>query len=152
MLLNFNWQIRLRQMNSLLFLIIGVPIIEIYLFIKIGAKIGAVSTILLIISTALIGVVYVRYEGFNTLRSAMSQLIKNEIPLFEIISGAALVIGAFLLLLPGFLTDTLGFLLIFPLTRKLIFNSLFKKFNTVNTKKNNFIDGEYEDLDEKDER
>ena len=108
-------------MNSLLFLIIGVPIIEIYLFIKIGAKIGAVSTILLIISTALIGLVYVRYEGFNTLRSAMSELIKNEIPLFEIISGAALVIGAFLLLLPGFLTDILGFLLIFPLTRKIIF-------------------------------
>ena len=96
-------------MNSLLFFIIGIPIIEIYLFIKIGAKIGALSTILLIISTAFIGLIYVRYEGFNTLRSAMSQLIKNEIPLFEIISGAALVIGAFLLLLPGFLTDTLGF-------------------------------------------
>ena len=132
-------------MNSLLFLIIGVPIIEIYLFIKIGAKIGAVSTILLIISTALIGVVYVRYEGFNTLRSAMSQLIKNEIPLFEIISGAALVIGAFLLLLPGFLTDTLGFLLIFPLTRKII----FKKVTTKYKEKNKFIDGEYKDLDEK---
>ena len=145
MLLNFNWQIRLRQMNSLLFLIIGIPIIEIYLFIKIGAKIGAVSTILLIISTALIGVVYVRYEGFNTLRSAMSQLIKNEIPLFEIISGAALVIGAFLLLLPGFLTDTLGFLLIFPLTRKII----FKKVTTKYKEKNKYIDGEYKDLDDK---
>ena len=132
-------------MNSLLFLIIGVPIIEIYLFIKIGAKIGAVSTILLIISTALIGVVYVRYEGFNTLRSAMSQLIKNEIPLFEIISGAALVIGAFLLLLPGFLTDTLGFLLIFPLTRKII----FKKVTTKYKEKNKYIDGEYKDLDDK---
>jgi len=145
MLLNFNWQIRLRQMNSLLFLIIGVPIIEIYLFIKIGAKIGAVSTILLIISTALIGLVYVRYEGFNTLRSAMSQLIKNEIPLFEIISGAALVIGAFLLLLPGFLTDILGFLLIFPLTRKII----FKKVSTKYKEKNKYIDGEYKDLDDK---
>ena len=132
-------------MNSLLFLIIGVPIIEIYLFIKIGAKIGAVSTILLIISTALIGLVYVRYEGFNTLRSAMSQLIKNEIPLFEIISGAALVIGAFLLLLPGFLTDTLGFLLIFPLTRKII----FKKVSTKYKEKNKYIDGEYKDLDDK---
>ena len=132
-------------MNSLLFLIIGVPIIEIYLFIKIGAKIGAVSTILLIISTALIGLVYVRYEGFNTLRSAMSQLIKNEIPLFEIISGAALVIGAFLLLLPGFLTDTLGFLLIFPLTRKII----FKKVTTKYKEKNKYIDGEYKDLDDK---
>ncbi len=145
MLLNFNWQIRLRQMNSLLFLIIGIPIIEIYLFIKIGAKIGAVSTILLIISTALIGLAYVKYEGFNTLRSAMSQLIKNEIPLFEIISGAALVIGAFLLLLPGFLTDTLGFLLIFPLTRKII----FKKVSTKYKEKNKYIDGEYKDLDDK---
>jgi UPF0716 protein FxsA len=132
-------------MNSLLFLIIGIPIIEIYLFIKIGAKIGAVSTILLIISTALIGLAYVKYEGFNTLRSAMSQLIKNEIPLFEIISGAALVIGAFLLLLPGFLTDTLGFLLIFPLTRKII----FKKVSTKYKKKNKYIDGEYKDLDDK---
>ena len=132
-------------MNSLLFLIIGIPIIEIYLFIKIGAKIGAVSTILLIISTALIGLVYVRYEGFNTLRSAMSQLIKNEIPLFEIISGAALVIGAFLLLLPGFLTDILGFLLIFPLTRKII----FKKVSTKYKEKNKYIDGEYKDLDDK---
>jgi UPF0716 protein FxsA len=132
-------------MNSLLFLIIGIPIIEIYLFIKIGAKIGAVSTILLIISTALIGLAYVKYEGFNTLRSAMSQLIKNEIPLFEIISGAALVIGAFLLLLPGFLTDTLGFLLIFPLTRKII----FKKVSTKYKEKNKYIDGEYKDLDDK---
>ena len=145
MLLNFNWQIRLRQMNSLLFFIIGIPIIEIYLFIKIGAKIGAITTILLIISTAFIGVIYVRYEGFNTLKSAISQLIKNEIPLFEIISGAALVIGAFLLLLPGFLTDTLGFLFIFPITRKIIFKKLSSKYK----EKNKFIDGEYKDLDEK---
>ena len=145
MLLNFNWQIRLRQMNSLIFIIIGIPIIEIYLFIKIGAKIGAISTILLIISTALIGLIYVRYEGFNTLRSAMSQLIKNEIPIFEIISGAALVIGAFLLLIPGFLTDTLGFLLIFPITRKII----FKKVSTKYKEKNKYIDGDYKDLDEK---
>ena len=107
-------------MNSLLFFIIGVPIIEIYLFIEIGSKIGAVLTILLILSTAFIGIIYVRYEGFNTLRSAMGQLIKNEIPLFEIVSGAALVIGAFLLLLPGFLTDAIGLLLIFPITRKRI--------------------------------
>tara|TARA_B100000700_G_scaffold157811_1_gene175096 strand:+ start:156 stop:554 length:399 start_codon:yes stop_codon:yes gene_type:complete len=132
-------------MNSLIFIIIGIPIIEIYLFIKIGAKIGAVSTILLIISTALIGLIYVRYEGFNTLRSAMSQLIKNEIPIFEIISGAALVIGAFLLLIPGFLTDTLGFLLIFPITRKII----FKKVSTKYKEKNKYIDGDYKDLDEK---
>ena len=145
MLRNFNWQIRLRQMNSLLFFIIGVPIIEIYLFIEIGSKIGAVLTILLILSTAFIGIIYVRYEGFNTLRSAMGQLIKNEIPLFEIVSGAALVIGAFLLLLPGFLTDAIGLLLIFPITRKMI----FKKVSTKYKEKNKFIDGEYEDLDEK---
>ena len=132
-------------MNSLLFFIIGIPIIEIYLFIKIGAKIGAVTTILLIISTAFIGLIYVRYEGFNTLRSAMSQFIKNELPLFEIVSGAALVIGAFLLLLPGFLTDALGFLLVFPLTRKII----FKKVSTKYKEKNKFIDGEYKDLDDK---
>ena len=132
-------------MNSLLFFIIGVPIIEIYLFIEIGSKIGAILTILLILSTAFIGIIYVRYEGFNTLRSAMGQLIKNEIPLFEIVSGAALVIGAFLLLLPGFLTDTIGLLLIFPITRKMI----FKKVSTKYKEKNKFIDGEYEDLDEK---
>ena len=145
MLLNFNWQIRLRQMNSLLFFIIGVPIIEIYLFIEIGSKIGAVLTILLILSTAFIGIIYVRYEGFNTLRSAIGQLIKNEIPLFEIVSGAALVIGAFLLLLPGFLTDAIGLLLIFPITRKMIFKKVSSKYK----EKNKFIDGEYKDLDEK---
>ena len=132
-------------MNSLLFFIISIPIVEIYLFIKIGSKIGAISTILLILSTAFIGLVYVRYEGFNTLKSAMGQLIKNEIPLFEIISGAALVIGAFLLLLPGFLTDAFGFLLIFPVTRKIIFKRVSSKYK----KKNKFIDGEYKDLDEK---
>ena len=132
-------------MNSLLFFIIGVPIIEIYLFIEIGSKIGAVLTILLILSTAFIGIIYVRYEGFNTLRSAMGQLIKNEIPLFEIVSGAALVIGAFLLLLPGFLTDTIGLLLIFPITRKMIFKKVSSKYK----EKNKFIDGEYKDLDEK---
>jgi len=132
-------------MNSLLFFIISIPIVEIYLFIKIGSKIGAISTILLILSTAFIGLVYVRYEGFNTLKSAMGQLIKNEIPLFEIISGAALVIGAFLLLLPGFLTDAFGFLLIFPVTRKIIFKRVSSKYK----EKNKFIDGEYKDLDDK---
>ena len=132
-------------MNSLLFFIIGVPIIEIYLFIEIRSKIGAVLTILLILSTAFIGIIYVRYEGFNTLRSAMGQLIKNEIPLFEIVSGAALVIGAFLLLLPGFLTDAIGLLLIFPITRKMIFKKVSSKYK----EKNKFIDGEYKDLDEK---
>ena len=139
-------------MNSLIFIIIGIPVIEIYLFIKIGAKIGAVSTILLIISTALIGLIYVRYEGFNTLRSAMSQLIKNEIPIFEIISGAALVIGAFLLLIPGFLTDTLGFLLIFPITRKLIFFLLAKKKKVEVHNKDDLIEGEFVDKDNENDK
>ena len=132
-------------MNSLLFFIIGVPIIEIYLFIELGSKIGAVLTILLILSTAFIGIIYVRYEGFNTLRSAMGQLIKNEIPLFEIVSGAALVIGAFLLLLPGFLTDAIGLLLVLTIPRKMIFKKVSSKYK----EKNKFIDGEYKDLDEK---
>ena len=132
-------------MNTALILIIGIPLIEIYLFIKIGSQIGAFNTVLLILTTAIAGVAYARYEGFNTLKSAIGQLIKNEIPLFEIISGAALVIGAFLLLLPGFLTDTLGFLLIFPVTRKIIFKKVTSKYK----EKNKFIDGEYKDLDDK---
>ena len=132
-------------MNSVLFLIIIVPIIEIYLFIKIGSQIGALNTVLLIFLTAFVGLIYVRYEGFNTLKSAIAQVIKNEVPLFEIMSGAALVIGAFLLILPGFLTDVLGLLFVIPITRKL----LFKKITTnYRNKKKNFIEGEYEDIDD----
>ena len=139
-------------MNTVLLTIILVPIIEIYLFIKIGAQIGAFSTISLIFITAIIGIIYARYEGLNTLRSGISQIVKNETPAYEIISGAAIAFAALLLIIPGFATDLLGFLLIFPLSRRFIFNSLFKKFNPVNKKNNNFIDGEYEDIDDNDDR
>ena len=139
-------------MNPIFLTIIFVPAIEIYLLIKIGSQIGAIITILLIFITAIVGVYYAKYEGLNTLRSGFNQLKRNETPTYEMLSGAAIAFAAMLLIIPGFATDLLGFLLIFPLTRKFIFNGLFKKFNTVNTKKNNFIDGEYEDLDEKDDR
>ena len=133
-------------MNLLLILIIGIPLIEIYLFIKIGSLIGAFNTIALIIITALTGIIYARHEGFNTLRSGLSQLIRNEVPIYEIISGAAIAFAAFLLILPGFATDFLGFLLIFPFTRKLIIGKFTKKTKT-KTKKD-FIEGQYEDIDE----
>ena len=133
-------------MNTLLLLIIGVPIIEIYLFIKIGSQIGALSTIALIFLTAFIGVLYARYEGFNTLKAGMSQLVKNELPIYEIVSGAALAFASLLLILPGFLTDIIGFLIIFPWTRRIIFKKISKK-NYKNKK--NFIEGEYEDIDDK---
>ena len=139
-------------MNPIFLTIIFVPVIEIYLLIKIGSQIGAITTILLIFITAIVGVYYAKYEGLNTLRSGFNQLKRNETPTYEMLSGAAIAFAAVLLIIPGFATDLLGFLLIFPLTRKFIFNGLFKKFNTVNTKKNKFIDGEYEDLNEKDDR
>ena len=132
-------------MNSVLLLIIIVPIIEIYLFIKIGSQIGAFNTVFLIFLTAFIGLIYVRYEGFNTLKSAISQVVKNEVPLFEIMSGAALVIGAFFLILPGFLTDLLGLFFVIPITRKLLFKKITSKYKN---KKKNFIEGEYEDIDD----
>ena len=114
-------------MNSVLITLILVPVVEIYLFIKIGGQIGAFSTISLIFITAIIGVFYARYEGLNTLRSGFSQLIKNEAPIYEIISGAAIAFAALLLIVPGFATDLLGFLLIFPLTRKLFFGKMINK-------------------------
>ncbi len=135
-----------------LFLIIGIPVVEIYLFIKIGAKIGAFSTIALIFITAFIGIVYARYEGFNTLKSGISQLIKNEIPIYEMLSGAAITFGAMLLILPGFATDFLGLLMIVPITRKIIFKNISEKYKTKNTIKKNFIEGEYKDIDDNDER
>jgi UPF0716 protein FxsA len=134
-------------MNTFLLLIITIPIIEIYLFIKIGSQIGALNTILLIFVTAFFGVIYARYEGFNTLRSGMSQIIKNEVPVYEIISGAALTFAALLLILPGFATDLLGLLIIFPLTRKLILKKVSYKENR-NEKKQDYINGEYEDIDD----
>ena len=133
-------------MNAAILMIIFVPIIEIYLFIKIGSQIGAISTILLIFFTAILGIFYARYEGFNTLRSAINQLLKNEVPFYEIISGAALAVAALLLILPGFLTDCIGLLIIFPPTRKLFFKKITSNYSQ---KKKNFIDGEYEDIDDK---
>ena len=139
-------------MNTVLLSIILVPIVEIYLFIKIGAQIGALNTILLIFITAVTGIVYARYEGLNTLKSGFSQMIKNEIPAYEMISGAAIAFGALLLIIPGFATDTLGFLIILPLTRKLIFGRLSTKFKDKTKEKNNFIDGEFEDIEDDDDR
>ena len=139
-------------MNTFLLLLIGIPILEIYLFIKIGSQIGAFNTISLIFITAFIGVIYARYEGFNTLKSAMSQLVKNELPIYEIISGAALAFAALLLIIPGFATDILGLLIIFPLTRKLFFKKISTKYSRNNHKKEDFINGEFEDIDEDDER
>jgi|TARA_B110000259_G_scaffold36096_1_gene40591 UPF0716 protein FxsA len=137
-------------MNTFLLLLVGIPVIEIYLFIKMGSQIGALNTILLIFVTAFFGVIYARYEGFNTLRAGMSQIIKNELPVYEIISGAALAFAALLLILPGFATDFLGLLIIFPPTRKLIFKrvSIKQRANDTNKK---FINGEFEDIDEKDD-
>ena len=139
-------------MNSVLISIILVPIVEIYLFIKIGGEIGALNTIFLIFITAIIGIIYARYEGLNTLRSGFSQLIKNETPAFEIISGAAIAFAAVLLIVPGFLTDILGFILIFPITRKILFKKFSKKFNDDTKIKKPYIEGEFEDLEEDDER
>ena len=140
-------------MNTVLILILGIPIIEIYLFIKIGSEIGAFNTILLILTTAVVGIWYARYEGFNTLRSGMSQLVKNELPLYEIVSGAAIAFAALLLILPGFATDIIGILLVFPVTRKIILSKYSKK-NTSKKKDNdkgkNYIEGEYEDIEDKD--
>ena len=133
-------------MNSLILLILLVPIIEIYLFIKIGSQIGAFNTISLIFITAIIGIYYAKYEGINTLRSAMKQIMQNEVPIYEIISGAALAFAAILMILPGFLTDAIGLLIIFPWTRKIFFKKISKK-NYKNKK--NFIEGEYEDIDDK---
>ena len=135
-------------MNSFLLLFISIPLVEIYLFIKVGSFIGAFNTISLILITAIIGIIYARYEGFNTLKSGMSQLVKNQLPVYEIISGAALAFAALLLILPGFATDLIGLLLIFPLTRKLIIGRLTKKTKAYKKTKNNFIEGQYEDIDE----
>ena len=139
-------------MNSILLSIILIPVIEIYLFIKIGSQIGAIYTILLILITAIVGVYYAKYEGLNTLKSGFIQISKNEPPTYEMISGAAIAIAAILLIIPGFATDTLGFLIIFPITRKIFFDKFEKKIKTKKTNKNNFIDGEFEDIESDDDR
>ena len=137
-------------MNPILLLIIIVPAIEIYLFIKIGGEIGALTTILLIFFTAILGVYYAKYEGLNTLKAGFSQLSKNETPAYEVITGAVIAFAAVLLIVPGFATDILGFLLIFPITRRLIFSKFLNKIKKKKYSKNNFIDGEFEDIEDDD--
>ena len=139
-------------MNSVLIAIIVIPIIEIYLFIKIGSQIGALTTITLIFVTAILGIIYARYEGLNTLKSAFVQLIKNEIPVYEIISGAAITFAALLLIIPGFATDIIGFLLIFPLSRKFVLKILSSKFQMKKKTNEKFIDGEYEEIEKEDDK
>ena len=139
-------------MNSILFAIILVPVIEIYLLIKIGSNIGAITTILLIITTAVVGVYYAKYEGLNTLRSGFVQLSKNESPTYEVISGAAIALAALLLIIPGFATDIVGFFLIFPVSRKLIFKRLSDKYQKKDNLKKNYIDGDFEDIEDDHDR
>ena len=139
-------------MNTVLLAVILIPIVEIYLFIKIGSQIGAFSTIFMVFFTAVVGVYYARYEGINTLRSGMMQIFKNQIPAHELISGAAIAFAAILLIIPGFATDLIGFLLIIPITRKLILGRLNKKFENKEMKKSNFIEGEFEDIEDDNDR
>ena len=135
-------------MSLLLLSIILIPVIEIYLLIKIGSQIGAITTIFLIFLTAIVGIYYAKYEGLNTLRSGFAQLSKNETPAYEVISGAAIAFAALLLIIPGFATDIFGFLLIFPISRKFIFNKFTEKFKSKKNKRNNFIDGDFEDIED----
>ena len=136
-------------MNAILLTIILIPAIEIYLFIEIGGKIGALYTISLIFLTAVVGIYYAKYEGFNTLKSGMGQLMKNEMPVYEIVSGAALAFAALLLIIPGFATDIVGFLMIFPPTRKLMFSKFTKQMSKEKKINEDFIEGESEDIDDK---
>ena len=141
-------------MNSILLSIILIPAVEIFLFIKIGSQIGAVTTILLIFTTAIIGVYYAKYEGLNTLKSGFKQISKNKAPTYEMLSGAAIAFAALLLIIPGFATDIIGFLLIFPISRKFLLEKIFIKFKSkkAETEKNNFIEGDFEDIDEEDDK
>ena len=139
-------------MNSILLAIILIPVVEIYLFIKIGSEIGAITTILLIFATAIVGVYYAKYEGLNTLRSGFAQLSQNKQPTYEIVSGAAIALAAILLIIPGFATDLIGFLIIFPISRKFIFNLLNKKNSKKENIKKGFIEGEYEDIEDDNDR
>ena len=139
-------------MNSIFLIIILIPVVEIYLFIKIGSEIGAITTILLVFTTAIIGVYYAKYEGLNTLRSGFIQLSKNQTPAYEVVSGAAIAIAAVLLIIPGFATDVFGFLLIFPLSRKFIFSKFKNKIKKSENSKKDFIEGDFEDIEDDDER
>ena len=135
-------------MNSLLLVIIIIPAVEIYLFIKIGSSIGAFNTILLIFLTAFIGIYYARLEGLNTLNEGLRKMLKNEMPAYELISGALIAIGAIFLIIPGFATDFLGFLIIFPPTRKMMFKQFSNKNKKNDIKNKDYIEGEYKDLDD----
>ena len=139
-------------MNTILLLIILVPVVEIYFLIKIGSQIGAVTTILLIFITATVGVYYAKYEGLNTLKSGFIELSKNQTPTYEVLSGAAIAFAALLLIIPGFVTDILGFFLIFPISRKFIFKKFISKFEKKKKERNNFIDGEFEDIEDDNDR
>ncbi len=139
-------------MNTILLLIILVPVLEIYILIKIGSQIGAITAILLIFATAIIGIYYAKYEGLNTLKSGFNQLKNNESPTYEMLSGAAIAFAAVLLIIPGFMTDIFGFLLIFPLTRRLIFSRFSLKFRDKDNIKKNFIDGEFEDIEDENDK
>ena len=139
-------------MNSIFLFIVLIPIIEIYLIIKIGGQIGALNTIILIFITATVGIYYAKYEGLNTLKSGFEQLKKNIAPTYEMISGAAIAFGAIFLIIPGFATDIIGFILIFPLSRKFILNKLLSKHNTNRKKNEDFIEGDFEDIEENDDR
>ena len=139
-------------MNPILLSILLVPAVEIYLLIKIGSQIGAITTILLIFTTAIVGIYYAKYEGLNTLKSGFKELSKNKPPTYEVISGAAIAFAALLLIIPGFATDVLGFLLIFPISRSFFFSVLSKKFKHKDINENNIIDGDYEDIENDDDR
>ena len=140
-------------MNTLLLIILFVPLIEIYLFIQIGGQIGAFNTIIIILLTAVVGIYFVRLQGISTLRSGVYELYKNQLPIYEMMSGAALAVAALLLIIPGFLTDLIGFLLIIPFTRKFFFKRITKRFENKNfEQKNNFIDGEFEDIEDENDK
>ena len=139
-------------MNTLLLSIILIPIIEIYLFIKIGSQIGAFKTIFLIFLTAIVGVYYAKHEGLNTIKSGLTNMIRNQVPAYELISGAAIAFAAILLIIPGFATDTLGFILIFPVTRKLLLGRISKNYDNKSSKKKDFIEGEFEDIEDDHDR
>jgi len=140
-----------RQMNTVILFIIGIPAIEIYLMIKVGGVIGALNTILLIFFTAITGVYFAKIAGLNALKSGLGQLLKNEVPIYEIISGAALAFAALLLIVPGFLTDIVGFFLIIPITRKFFIKSISSKFNNKPNNKN-IIEGTFEEDNNEDKK
>ena len=136
-------------MNATILFLIGIPLIEIYLMIKVGSVIGAFNTIFLIFFTAVIGLYFARLEGLNTIRSGFGQLLKNEMPIYEIISGAALAFASLLLIIPGFLTDVIGFLLIIPITRKLLIKPISSKFSKREKNHEDIIEGSVEENSKK---